>query len=169
MTLDAPALSAVPGLLVHAGALDARHAAHAASVVESWLERHGRKFAHRSLVARYGYDYAAKPIWIRDIPFFFARMADSLGVLANSVSLAKYEPRDDISPHVDLPCWDHIAILNLGNPCEILFEHAGQRGPVLMQPGDLLQLTGESLRDWKHSIFADRLRYSIVFRYRSDP
>lgn len=168
VTSLAPDAVGVPDLLVYPGALDAGAAIHAAKVVDSYLERDGRKFAHRSLVARYGYDYHAKAIWLRDIPFFFSRLADTLGLMSNSVSLAKYEPRDDIAPHIDLTCWDHIAILNLGNPCEILFEHAGQREPVLMQPGDLLQLTGESLRDWKHSVFADRLRYSIVFRYRSD-
>jgi len=169
MTATAPVEHAsVSGLLVIESALAGGAASEAASVVDSYLERDGRKFCHRSLLARYGYDYHAKPIWLRDIPHFFARLAETLEIRSNSVSLAKYEPRDDIAPHTDLDCWDDIAILNLGATCEIVFERDGARVPVKMASGDLLKLTGESLREWKHSVFADRKRYSIVFRYRSD-
>lgn len=169
MNCQAPETSvSVPGLLVTEGALEPGAASKTLGIVDSYLERDGRKFCHRSLLARYGYDYNAKPIWIRDIPHFFDRLAESLGVRSNSVSLALYEPRDDIAPHTDLDCWDDIAILNLLGPAEIVFTYDGHRVPVHMASGDLLTLTEDSLRTWKHSVFADRRRYSIVFRYRSD-
>ena len=169
MTATAPIEHAsVPGLLVIECALPAGAASEALGVVDSYLGRDGRKFCHRSLLARYGYDYHAKPVWVQDIPHFFDRLADSLEIRSNSVSLAKYEPRDDIAPHTDLDCWDDIAIVNLGSTCDIVFERDGDRVPVKLASGDMLKLTGDSLRTWKHSVFADRKRYSIVFRYRSD-
>ena len=158
----------VPGLLVTECVLGASESAHATNVTSAWLDRDGRKFCHRSLVARYGYDYQPERFWLGAIPSFFADLADRLGVRSNSVSLALYEPRDDIAPHIDLPCWDDIAIFNLGGPAEIVFEQGSKRVPVKLASGDLIKLTGDSLRLWKHSVFAERKRYSIVFRYRSD-
>ncbi len=157
----------VSGLTWTERALAASEASAATASVAAYLDRDGKKFTQRSALARYGYDYSDKPIWLRDIPVVFEDLAIRLAVQSNSVSLAKYEPMDRIQPHIDLPCWYSVSILNLGGSCDLAFdgpEH--ERATIKMQSGDLLQLTGDSLRTWKHSAFATRQRYSIVFRCR---
>lgn len=160
----------VPGLRVCWGALDASRASEAAQTVAAYLGRDGRPFTHRTALARYGYDYSPEPVWLSTIPQYFATLANFLELECNSVSLARYERNDHIDPHIDLPCWERVAILNLGAQVNVTM-HAptGLTRICAMGAGDLLDLAGDALRVWKHSVWARQPRFSIVFRYRQPP
>ena len=83
-----------------------------------------------------------------------------------SISINEYLPGNSIAPHIDnRESGETIAIITLMGSAEIRFELDDIVYDLLLEPGSLIQMRGDSRWKWNHSIPAVReKRYSIVFR-----
>lgn len=97
------------------------------------------------------------------------RPSDFVQALVN-----EYTPGAGIGWHRDQPCWGRIVGLSLVSPCTLRLRRrmggVWERASMAQAPRSAYLLSGESRRDWEHSItpMAD-LRYSVTFRSLADP
>lgn len=147
-------------------------------------------------VQHYGYHYDYKKhrvnpsTYLGPLPLWLTPLTERLHreglfpALPDQAILNEYEPGQGIASHVDcVPCFgDTIVSLSLGSPCVMIFSHTQSQFqvPLLLEPGSLLVMKGESRFLWKHGIPArktDRYegrtlvrsrRISITFRTMLD-
>lgn len=86
----------------------------------------------------------------------------------NSLSIRIYNEKQGIDYHIDNErSGDTITILSLLSDAYMNLRKKGKTADtqILLEPGDLLQLTGEARWDYEHEILpVKQLRYSIVLR-----
>ena len=119
-------------------------------------------------VQHYGwrYDYRARTVSpdmrLGPLPDWLLAAAEAVGELAefdqrpDQVIVNEYLPGQGISAHVDCePCFGPaIASLSFGGPVEMIFKNrrSGERRSVMLEPTNLLILSGEARYDWTHEI-----------------
>ncbi|MDG9700679.1 alpha-ketoglutarate-dependent dioxygenase AlkB [Streptomyces sp. DH37] len=114
----------------------------------------------------YRYDYRRRtvdsdsrttplPDWARELAARFRHEGLAPAVF-NQLIVNEYLPGQGISPHVDCrPCFDAtILSVSLGSPCMFVMRHTdtAETREILLEPGDVLVMTGEARYDWQHGI-----------------
>lgn len=135
-----------------------------------WLDDLKRRTQHYG----YKYDYIKKTIdssmSLGPLPQWLEPLTAKLLELVifqqpiDQVIVNEYLPGQGISRHTDcVPCFgDTIASLSLGSTCAMDLEHikTGKKGSIMLAPGSLLVMSGESRYDWMHSIPARKQDYA---------
>ena len=114
----------------------------------------------------YRYDYKARrvtpdfkigplPDWIMTVGRKLADEGLMSGVPDQAIA-NEYLPGQGISPHIDcVPCFgNEIVSLSLGSSCVMDFSNAdaGHKASILLQPCDLIVLSGPARYQWLHGI-----------------
>lgn len=89
------------------------------------------------------------------------------------VLLARYDPGAGIGWHRDRDVFDEVVGISLNTPATLRFRQrtpsAFRRANLRVAPRSAYLLSGESRREWEHSIApGEELRFSITFRNLSD-
>ena len=103
------------------------------------------------------------PPWARDLSLIVREFLAHGGVLPredlpdfNQMIVNSYAPGQGISPHIDLAAFGDVVVsVSLESAAVMDFSpQSGGRSKVgvLLEPGDLLVLSGEARWEWKHSI-----------------
>ena len=119
-------------------------------------------------VQHYGWRYDYRERRVREemrlgpLPDWLLPAAEAVGDLPefdrrpDQVIVNEYLPGQGISAHVDCePCFGPaIASLSLGGEVEMVFKKRsnGERRSVILEPANLLILSGEARYDWSHEI-----------------
>ena len=147
-----------------------------------WCQELKRRVQHHG----YRYDYKARqvdrtmrlgplPDFVRDLLNEFL-IHEAVGIVFDQLIVNEYLPGQGIAAHIDCePCFDdRIAIVSLGWPYEMEFQHAENRpaASLMLAPGSLLVLSGPARYEWTHQIrprlkdhgISRRRRVSLTFR-----
>ncbi|MBA4190906.1 MAG: alpha-ketoglutarate-dependent dioxygenase AlkB [Planctomycetaceae bacterium] len=153
---------------------------------QPWLTDLKRRVQHYG----YKYDYKARRIdqsmRMGALPKWAIRVAEDLvqrGLMPerpDQLIVNEYQPGQGIAPHVDcVPCFtETIVSLSLGSACIMNFanKQTALVVPLLLNPGSLVILKGESRYNWTHGIasrksddfqgksITRRRRVSLTFR-----
>jgi alkylated DNA repair dioxygenase AlkB len=114
----------------------------------------------------YRYDYTRKTVdhdlYLGPLPGWADALAERLHAdghapwALDQLIVNEYEPGQGIAPHVDcVPCFgDTVVSISLGSPCILAMSRRGtaEKVPVLLEPGSLLVMAGESRYEWLHGI-----------------
>jgi alkylated DNA repair dioxygenase AlkB len=91
----------------------------------------------------------------------------------NQLIINEYTPGQGISFHVDCrPCFDDtIFSVSLGSPCIMTMRRVGglDAGDIVLEPGDVLMMSGEARYDWQHGIASrktDKVPGGVIKRGR---
>lgn len=126
-------------------------------------------YAAQRRIVGYGWHGEAMPdflVPIRDRAAAFAGIAaDTLF----SALISEYSPGAPIGWHRDKPTIGHVLGVSLGSTCQFRLRRQNGDGwdrfSVPARARSIYCMSGESRRDWQHSIPAvEALRYSITFR-----
>ncbi|KAB8145979.1 alpha-ketoglutarate-dependent dioxygenase AlkB [Chloroflexia bacterium SDU3-3] len=155
---------AVPGLRYAAEYLSAPEQQALLDVVDAqtWLADLRRRVQHYG----YRYDYTRRTVdrslALGPLPPWAAELAARLHregwveALPDQVIVNEYMPGQGIASHIDCtPCFgDTIVSLSLGSACAMVFSHARREEAheLLLAPGGLVVMRGESRYDWRHGI-----------------
>jgi alkylated DNA repair dioxygenase AlkB len=129
---------------------------------EPWLNDLKRRVQHYG----YRYDYTKRTIheslYLGPLPAWSQPLADRLvrdswsARPFDQLIINEYLPGQGISSHVDcVPCFDDTIIsISLGSSCVMHYTHITDARvvPMLLQPGSLVVMRGESRYTWKHGI-----------------
>lgn len=131
----------------------------------------------------YRYDYRRKglnadseigplPDWSLELLDRFHREG-MIDATFNQLIINEYTPGQGIAFHVDCrPCFgDTIFSVSLGSPCIFTMRHveSGDTRDVVLEPGDVLAMSGEARYDWQHGIAprkTDRIPGGVIRRGR---
>jgi alkylated DNA repair dioxygenase AlkB len=131
---------------------------------QPWINDLKRRVQHYG----YRYDYTrrsiddslylgALPAWSQPLAERLMRDGWSTRPL-DQLIINEYLPGQGISSHIDcVPCFDDTIIsVSLGSACVMHYTHAtdGTVVPIVLEPGSLVAMTGESRYGWKHGILA---------------
>jgi alkylated DNA repair protein (DNA oxidative demethylase) len=125
----------------------------------------------------YAEDYAEHGVSLTDpLPPAFeairARAAAFAGVEPESLIqclLLRYDPGSCIQPHCDMPVWNNVIGLSLGEALTMEFVNGSEIMPVELPPRSIYHQTGDARHVWQHSIpRVTRPRWGITFRDFSD-
>ncbi len=124
-------------------------------------------------VQQYGYRYDYKgrrvdpDLYLGPLPEWLLPLAarvhrdELIETLPDQVIINEYLPGQGIAAHIDCrTCFgESILSLSLGSPCVMAFTRPQDRRevPLLLAPGSLLAMHGESRREWKHGIRARKV------------
>lgn len=130
----------------------------------------------------YRYDYRRKGLGtdrIGPLPDWSLELLDRfhreglIDTTFNQLIINEYTPGQGISLHVDCrPCFgDTIFSVSLGSPCILTMRHIASdaASDVLLEPGDVLAMSGEARYDWQHGIASrktDRIPGRVIKRGR---
>jgi alkylated DNA repair dioxygenase AlkB len=129
---------------------------------QPWLHDLKRRVQHYG----YRYDYTRRsiddslylgplPPWSQPLTERLLRDRWSARPL-DQLIINEYLPGQGISSHVDcVPCFDNTIIsVSLGSACIMQYTHTttGAVVPVVLEPGSLVVMAGESRYHWKHGI-----------------
>jgi alkylated DNA repair dioxygenase AlkB len=131
---------------------------------QPWLHDLKRRVQHYG----YRYDYTRRSIddslYLGALPPWSQPLAERLlrerwsPRPLDQLIINEYLPGQGISSHIDcVPCFnDTIISVSLGSACVMHYTHAtdGTVVPILLKPGSLVAMTGESRYGWKHGILA---------------
>lgn len=146
---------------------------------QSWLTDLKRRVQHYG----YRYDYKTRKVhedfYLGPLPEWLAPLAKGLhndGYIAevpDQAIINEYEAGQGIARHVDcIPCFtDTIISISLGSPCVMAYTEIATRReiPILLTPGSLVVMRGESRYEWMHGIPArksDVLNGQVIKRGR---
>ena len=140
------------------------------------LKRRVQQYGYRYDYRRKGLDPASRigplPVWALDLIDAF-RHEGLTDTSYNQLIINEYTPGQGISPHIDCrPCFDDtIFSLSLGSPCIMTMRHieSNRARDILLEPGDILLMSGEARYDWRHGIAprkTDRVSGRVVKRGR---
>lgn len=154
----------VPGLVFMPAYLTQpeQAALEAAVDAQPWLNDLKRRVQHYG----YRYDYRSRSIdrdmYLGALPDWAGALAGRLlaeghtRVLPDQLIVNEYLPGQGISAHIDcIPCFgDTIISISLGSTCLMEFMHvrSNERVLVLLRPGSMVAMQGQSRTMWKHSI-----------------
>eukprot|EP00884_Botryococcus_braunii_P010996 jgi/Botrbrau1/19899/Bobra.0059s0020.1 len=128
---------------------------------------------------------ANQAMWFGDLPSWTAGMIEKFPLedlpaeirsrrpLFDQLTINTYLPGEGLKAHVDLPRFDDgICIVSLGSAAVMQFYYKAFEYPVLLEPGDVLLLSGEARMCWTHGIQARNLDVlpggsSILRRHRT--
>ncbi|GAA1045102.1 alpha-ketoglutarate-dependent dioxygenase AlkB [Streptomyces murinus] len=140
------------------------------------LRRRVQQYGYRYDYRRKGLDVEARigplPDWSLELLDRFRRegLTDST---FNQLIINEYTPGQGISFHVDCrPCFDDtIFSISLGSPCILTMRQVSSNATkdILLEPGDVLSMSGEARYDWQHGIAArktDRTQGRVIKRGR---
>ncbi len=153
----------ISGLEYISGFLDGSEQEYYLSEIDRavWNEDLKRRVQH------YGYSYPYKirridrSMYLGNLPDWATNLAKKLFAenivlfMPNQVIVNEYLPGQGISPHIDSPIsfTDTIVSISLGGYCVMNFQSLDRETEqILLAPGSLLKLEGESRYEWKHSI-----------------
>ena len=154
----------IPGLTYVDGFVLAEDQARLLAAIdgEPWLSDLKRRVQHYG----YRYDYKARKVtpsmFLGPLPAWSMPLASRLvagGYMAeppDQLIVNEYEPGQGIAAHVDcVPCFGPvICSVTLGSHCVMEFAAtaADAEELLLLEPGSLLVMAGESRYDWRHAI-----------------
>lgn len=174
-------LAEIPGLTYRPDYLNPDEQARLLAHIDqqTWLTDLKRRVQHYG----YRYDYKTRKV---DEDFYLGLLPEWLNPLAKRLHsegyiadvpdqaiINEYETGQGIARHVDcIPCFtDTIISISLGSACVMVYtEIATQREiPILLTPGTLIVMQGESRYEWMHGIPArksDVLNGEVIKRGR---
>jgi alkylated DNA repair dioxygenase AlkB len=154
----------IDGLFYVPAYLDAERQDKVLATIDAlpWRDDLRRRVQHYG----YRYDYARKAVdpdqYLGPLPSWAAELGGMLHAdghaprALNQVIVNEYLPGQGIAPHVDcVPCFaDTVLSVSLGSTCVMTLSHTGEprKVDVLLEPGSLLVLSGESRYGWRHGI-----------------
>jgi len=125
----------------------------------------------------YAEDYADHGVSPTDpLPSAFEAVRDRAAAFAGiepdniiQCLLLRYDPGSCIQPHCDMPAWDHVIGLSLGESVRMEFVNGDDILPVDLPPRSAYLQTGGARHVWQHSIpLVTKTRWGITFRDFSD-
>jgi alkylated DNA repair dioxygenase AlkB len=160
------AVAAIPGLHYVSNYLATEEQLDLLATIDQqpWLHDLKRRVQHYG----YRYDYTRRSIdgslYLGALPVWSQPFADRLvrdrwsARPLDQLIINEYLPGQGIASHIDcVPCFDDTIIsLSLGSACVMNYTHTSDSTiiPVLLEPGSLVVMTGESRYKWKHGIAA---------------
>jgi alkylated DNA repair dioxygenase AlkB len=158
------AIAEIPGLQYIPNYLTADEQDNLMTLInqQTWLTDLKRRVQHYG----YRYDYKTRKVhenfYLGPLPEWLNPLAERLyadGHIADVPDQAiinEYEPGQGIARHVDcIPCFgDTIISLSLGSACMMVYTEIATRRevPILLMPGSLVVMEGESRYEWMHAI-----------------
>jgi alkylated DNA repair dioxygenase AlkB/SAM-dependent methyltransferase len=141
---------------------------------KTWNEELKRRTQHYG----YKYDYNGGPL-VATNPMEgpIKEIADFLRVNniidAHQCIVNEYDQKDYINAHTDSPQFGDIVVsISLTYPTEMIFSRGDVKVPVILRPGSIIVMGGESRHSWKHEIkgtisfMMDGKKYSKPKDYR---
>lgn len=127
----------------------------------------GKGHNQRSGIVRYGKkEHHPDRLVSETIPPYLKNI--DIGIPFNSITINKYEAEEWIKWHIDKPkTGEIITVLSLLSSATLNFRHKKdhtQTLSVLLLNKSLVQFKDSLRYEWEHSLKAEELRYSIVFR-----
>ncbi|MEV0644056.1 alpha-ketoglutarate-dependent dioxygenase AlkB [Phytomonospora sp. NPDC050363] len=154
----------IPGLTLAPGYLDDAGQAALLGVVDGlpWSAELRRRVQHYG----FRYDYKRKSVdpdlYLGPLPAWAAKLAARLHADGHAprpldqLIVNEYLPGQGIASHVDcVSCFaDTVLSVSLGSSCvmDLSRRDRSEKVPLLLEPGGLLVLSGESRYDWLHGI-----------------
>ena len=119
------------------------------------VQHYGWRYDYRARAVSTDMDLGPLPNWLAKLAARVDRDGE-FDATPDQVIVNEYLPGQGISAHVDCePCFGPvIASLSLGGSAEMIFKKrsTGERKSVILEPTNLLILSGEARYDWTHEI-----------------
>lgn len=148
----------IPGLQYHERFLSEEDAIDVLQRINS----HGQQEDISRRTQQYGFKYpyqrSVSVERCEPIPSFLqplvCTVSNMTGCNFDQIIINEYEPGQGIRPHIDAPnlFGNTIISISLGSRVIMYFDKGSEREELLLDPGSMLILTGESRYLWKHSI-----------------
>lgn len=158
------AAPSVPGLRLIPTYLAASERDELLAIIDAqpWLGDLKRRVQHYGFRYDYKHRRVDPSMYLGPLPDWAQALAERMhrdrliGETPDQLIVNEYLAGQGISPHVDcIPCFgDTILSLSLGSPCVMIFTSLATRvqAPILLEPGSLVVMQGESRTGWKHGI-----------------
>lgn len=133
------------------------------------LAKKGKKniIRGRNKVMRWGSDiYKDKDNLGLEIPEIFLQLKDK--IIFNNAQINEYRKDDYVDWHIDDPkMGETIHIISLLSDCKMLFKKEEDLSTVVeysLPRFSYVKFSGDKRWNWKHAVFVDKPRYSVVLR-----
>lgn len=157
-------VTTVPGLRYRAGYLTQGEQDQLLRAIDQqpWITDLKRRVQHYGYRYNYTHRSIDQEMYLGPLPDWAHMLAERLqrdgfvGCVPDQLIVNEYLPGQGISGHVDcVPCFgDTILSLSLASSCVMMFTRvrSTEKVEMLLAPGSLVVMQGESRYNWKHSI-----------------